>query len=333
MNKSPNSYQSAENLDIDVQSSLQNLNSMNVHRTPEIEEWTNLSLIHPVSFQLTKLFIYLRVTPNTTSFIGFLFGVLAASALYNYQNPWMVLVGAIGLFGWHVFDGTDGQLARATGQFSDIGKLVDGLCDHGTNILVYVSVAAALSTQYGNWVWIPVILAVCSHGIQASAMEYYRHEYDYWVHGKQASRNPTIEEIKARRLEKRAHRHIDMAYLWYLNMQHFFTGINDELRKRLDQALSSSDVDHSEVRNMYCKYNLATVRKWTILSTNYRSAILIGSCLIGSPLYYFIAEFTLWNGILIWARANQVATNNKVNTELSNLLEATHPQTRSEARV
>jgi len=329
MNKSSDSYQSAGSLDIDVQTSLQNLNSMNVHRTPEIEEWTNLNLIHPVSFQLTKLFIYLRITPNTTSFIGFLFGVLAASALYHYQNPWMVLVGAIGLFGWHVFDGTDGQLARATGQFSDIGKLIDGLCDHGTNILVYVFVAAALATQYGTWVWIPVFLAAISHGVQASAMEYYRHEYDYWVHGKKASRNPTIEEIKARRQGKREHRHIDMGYLWYLNMQHVFAGIDDELRSRLDLAFSSSDVDHAEVRNIYRRNNLATVRKWTILSTNYRSAILISTCLLGSPLYYFIAEFTLWNGILIWARANQVVANDNVNRQLANLLQPARSEVQS----
>ena len=319
MNKSPNSFQSAGNLDIDVQTSLQNLKAMNVHRTCEIEEWTNLRLIHPLSLRLAKIFINLRIAPNTVSFVGFLFGVLAASALYLYPNPWMVLAGAIGLFGWHVLDGADGMVARATGQFSAIGQLIDGICDHGTNILVYVSVTTALAAQYGPWVWIPALLAAFSHAIQASAMEYYRHEYDYWVHAKEASHNPSIKEIKARQKENSAHRHIDLGYLWYLNMQQVCVGIDGELRERLKQLLTSANSDHLKVRNIYRQTNLPIVRRWTLLSTNYRSAILLAACLAGSPLYYFVAEFTLWNGLLIWVRAQQATANKRLIRELDNL--------------
>lgn len=173
MNKSSNSFQSVGKLEIGIRDSLRDLKATNIYRTLEIEDWANLHLIHPVSLQLVKCFINTRVTPNTVSSIGFLFGVLAASALYHYQNPWMVLVGAIGLVGWHVLDGADGPLARATGQSSDIGKLIDGLCDHAANVLIYVCVATALATQHGHWGWIPAKLAAFSYAIQASAMEYY----------------------------------------------------------------------------------------------------------------------------------------------------------------
>lgn len=102
-------------------------------------------------------------------------------------------------------------------------------------------------------------------------------------------------------------------------MQKIFVNIDCELRDRLRQLLTSADLDHSKVRNTYRQYNLLAVRKWILLNNNYRSAILLVACLAGSPLYYFVAEFTLWNGLLIWVQANQATTNEKLKKELDDL--------------
>ena len=183
-------------------------------------------------------------------------------------------------------------------------------------MLVVFWVPSGGGTQYGCWVWSITILAAFSHAIQASAMEYYRHEYDYWVYAKAASYNPSIEEIRSRPQARAAHRYLHSVYPWYLKMQQLFVGIDSDLRDRLKLLLSSTTIDHPEVRAIYRHYNLSMVRKWTFLSTNYRSAILLLACLVGSPLYYFIAEFTLWNLLLLWVRGRQISINNKLKKEL-----------------
>ena len=51
-----------------------------VRRASEIEEITNLYVIHPVSTFLTPRFARLGITPNAVSVAGMGFGVLAAFA-------------------------------------------------------------------------------------------------------------------------------------------------------------------------------------------------------------------------------------------------------------
>ncbi len=84
------------------------------------------------------------------SSFGMICGLLAGFCYYNYQNPLFAVLGFALMFMWHVFDGADGQLARATQNFSEIGKVIDGVCDYVTFISVYVGLSLALMPLMGN---------------------------------------------------------------------------------------------------------------------------------------------------------------------------------------
>ncbi len=113
-----------------------------VRRMSEIEEPTNLYVIHPLSSALTAIFARLGITPNMVSMGGMLFGILAGFAYYQYRDVRWAIAGFALMIAWHVMDGADGQLARLTNAQSELGKILDGICDYVTFIDVYVALAA-----------------------------------------------------------------------------------------------------------------------------------------------------------------------------------------------
>ena len=151
-----------------------------VRRTSEIEEVTNLYLIHPAAGFLTPVFARLGISPNAVSLAGMGFGLLAGFAYYHYQDPRYATLGFLLMIAWHVMDGADGQLARLTHAQSELGKILDGTCDYVTFVAVYSALAAAVSRQSGEWVWALAIAAGVSHAVQGMAYEAQRQEYNFW---------------------------------------------------------------------------------------------------------------------------------------------------------
>src|SRR3546814_2637451 len=78
------------------------------------------------------------------SIAGLLVGIASALAYFHWQNPLWAAAGLLLSLGWLVADGLDGMIARATGTSSAAGRVLDGICDHGVFICIYVSLAFSL---------------------------------------------------------------------------------------------------------------------------------------------------------------------------------------------
>lgn len=149
-------------------------------RPAEIEEPLNRWLIHRVSQRLLPHAIAAGVHPNLVSALGLAFGLGAAACYWHWRDPLLVLAGFGLMLAWHVCDGLDGQLARATGTASPFGQFVDGLCDYATYIAVYLAIAYSIE---GPW-----ILALCwtaggAHAVQAAWYEAERAAYARRIKG------------------------------------------------------------------------------------------------------------------------------------------------------
>jgi len=71
-----------------------------IRRTSEIEEITNLYLIHPIASFLTPIFVKLGISANAVSLAGMALGGLAGVAYYNYLDArWAIAGAALGLLG------------------------------------------------------------------------------------------------------------------------------------------------------------------------------------------------------------------------------------------
>jgi phosphatidylglycerophosphate synthase len=280
-------------------------------RTAEIEEVTNRWFIHPSSRFFVRFFERLGIHPNVVSMTGMTLGALAGWAYY-YNADWrMSLLGFALMVGWHVMDGADGQLARLTGKTSEIGKVLDGLCDHTAFLAVYVGLGVAIGRESGSWIWLLAVPAGVAHVMQASAYEFQRSVYDYAVRGKASARVATVEEFRAQ-MQALSGLALTFAklHLLYLKVQSKVSVQDDEMRSRLDTALAGAR--ELELRQRIRELLLPSVKQWSLLCSNYRTIAIFAACLIGWPALFFWYELVVLNVALFWLMARQRRINDTI---------------------
>ncbi len=262
-----------------------------VRRTLEIEDVTNRYGIHPISGWLVPLCARLGIPPNAVSVAGMGCGLLAGVAYAHYRDPWAALGGFLLMLAWHVLDGADGQLARLTNAQSQTGKILDGICDYVTFTAVYLGLALVLGRQHGAWVWGLVALSGACHAVQSAIYEVQRQEYNHWGHGRPSAALPE----RALPARPGAGDWLHAAYLW---VQLRSVGLTGAPRRRLEAALQQDPGHAAAIRSSYRETFAPAVRRWSVLSANYRTLGLFGCALLQRPLLYFSIEVVVLNAIL-----------------------------------
>ncbi len=295
--------------------------SEEIKRTGEIEEFTNLYIIHPISSWLVAKFIKLNITPNMVSSFGMLCGLLAGVCYYNYQSPMFALLGFALMFMWHVFDGADGQLARATQNFSEIGKVIDGVCDYVTFISVYVGLSLALVPIMGSQIWYISIFAGLCHAVQSGAYELQRSEYDFWGKGKENADLPSINTMIEEGKQKGSLGQIaNQLHIGYIRMQYAFSGVDNTFRRSLKEVLILAPEKEQEIRALYRELYSPAVNSWSIQCANYRTFAIFVTSIIGEPVYYFLFEIFALNIALIFLVQKQKLLNNLFTLRLKEII-------------
>ena len=274
--------------------------SESVTRTGEIEEFTNLHFIHPVSIRLTHLLARLGVSPNSVSFTGMLCGMLAGVAYYHYRDTSWAVAGFALMITWHILDGTDGQLARLTNSQSEFGKVIDGVCDYVTFIAVYLGLGYALAPQFGAGVWSVIVVAAACHAVQAAAYEVQRQEYNFWGYDKKSAELPRLADLAVwRDRGSFVQRLMGRLYVLYVRLQYTFSGVSTNLRDKLAAKLQQSTGQASLIRRRYREAFAPAVRQWAVMSANYRTVGIFACAALKVPLLYFVLEIFALTPVLI----------------------------------
>jgi len=279
-----------------------------IRRTSEIEEITNLYFVHPLANRLTRVFARLRISPNAVSLAGMALGVLAGFAYYRYTDPLWAVAGFILMIAWHVMDGADGQLARLTNAQSELGKILDGICDYVTFIAVYSALAAALTPRYGGWVWALAIVAGICHSVQAAAYEVQRQEYNFWGWDQKSAEFLPLDARPGRIVGgPLVPRVADTIHRLYVRCQVQVAGTVIAFHKKMAALLAAQPERTEFFRERYRAQFAGTVRIWSIMSANYRTLAIFIAVLAGKPLYYFWFEIVGFNLIMIFFISRQRA--------------------------
>ena len=98
------------------------------------------------------------LTPNQVTAASLAVALLAAGCFAAGSRPWYV-VGAVLLQLSFGLDCADGQLARLTGTFSDLGGWLDAMFDRLKEYAVYAGLAIG-SARTGNDVWLLAVTAL-----------------------------------------------------------------------------------------------------------------------------------------------------------------------------
>ncbi len=271
-----------------------------VRRAREIEEFTNLHFIHPIAGRLVVVLARLHIRPNAVSLAGMAFGVLAGVAYANYGNPLCAIAGFVLMIAWHVMDGADGQLARLTQAHSETGKILDGICDYVTFAAVYVGLATALGRQHGGWVWCVVIAAGACHAMQAAAYEAQREEYNFWRWGRKST---TLMELSApprpAAAAAPAQGLLDLLHGLYGRLQFLISGGTLVFHQRVAAALHARPELAGAIPQRYREVFAPMIRRWSVLSSNYRTLGIFICALANAPLYYFWFEIIGFSVIMV----------------------------------
>lgn len=149
-------------------------------RDPRIEDPTNLWVVHLAGRALLPFALRLRIPANVVSLLGLLFGASAAAAFYRWEDWRFTLAGFLFCILWLIADGLDGMIARAGGTASAFGRFLDGVCDHVVFVLIYVSLAASLSSPAA---WALASVAGAAHALQATLYEGERTRFHRRIRG------------------------------------------------------------------------------------------------------------------------------------------------------
>lgn len=253
-------------------------------RDRRIEDPTNLWIIHPAGRRLLPWFVARGISANAVSVAGLALGTLAAFAYSNWTAwPWAV-AGLLLSIAWLIADGLDGMIARATGTASPLGRALDGLCDHGVFVLIYVVLASSIGTLEG---WVLAVAAGIAHAVQSSLYEGERARFHRRCKGVAAdppvpSRNPLV------RLYDRVAGAVDR----------FAFAFDDALRRQPDPARFCAAYGEAAARPM---------RLMWLLSANVRVYAIFLACLAGNPRLFWWFELIPLTAILlaglVWHRA------------------------------
>ena len=267
-------------------------------RPRELQDTLNHHLYHPLAWRLALLLSRTPLTPNMVSVIGACF-VMAAG--FSYAQPGWPAPALIGMalhMSWHVVDGADGDLARITGRASPIGEMVDGLCDYGSHLVLYLVLGWLLAAQIGLLGWLLMLAAGLSHVVQANHVEVEKRSYQWWVYGTPWLRLTQSGEGAAR---KGVLALVSGAYLALAERTTRGSG-------RIDAALAAADPAAAErlrAAALAEAPRLMPILKW--LGANPRAPLLGLSMLAGSPLWYFLWLIMGLNLLLVYSVRQQDA--------------------------
>ena len=253
-------------------------------RDRRIEDPTNLWIVHPAAAALLPWFVAQGISANMVSVGGLFLGGSAAIAYAQWQSWPFAVLGLLLSIAWLIADGLDGMIARATGTASALGRALDGLCDHGVFVLIYVVLALSLGTAGG---WALAIVAGVAHAVQSNLYESERARFHRRCKGLAVGAPPPPGGHPLVRLYDRV------------------GGTLERFAGRFDAALGRVP-DPAALALAYGSAATPPMRLMSLLSANVRVYAIFLSCLAGDPRLFWwieIGPLTLILGIgLVWHR-------------------------------
>lgn len=258
-------------------------------RDRRIEDPTNLYLIHPAAHALLPLALRWRVSANSVSVVGLALGAVAAWLIHHWRSPGAATLALAFAAAWLVADGLDGMVARATRTSSALGRVLDGVVDHGVFVLLYVALATSIGTAEG---WTLAVCGGVAHALQSALFEGERARFHRRMAGEPfrpypPSANPLVT---------------------------LYNGIATALDRRtatFERALADANDPH-RFGATYGALAARPMRFMALLSANTRLLVLWIACVVGDPRLFWWVEIGPMSVLLVltllWHRRVETMT-------------------------
>lgn len=289
---------------------------LNGIKSVETEDWIDLLFYRPSGLLFAKVARLLRLSPNAVTIFGMLAGVLAGLFLATAEQSWHFLFGALALLASGVLDSADGQLARMTGTSSQLGLVLDGICDNVVFGAIYLGGAYSLLNPFGIWAFALAVIAGACHSLQSATLDFYLREYLFFTSGKPGYWNPTRAELRHEISSAKGwDRVLLLLRFSWISQQQMICGPRREWRL---EWRAWAEQHAAELAALYRRHHYSPLYLFRPLGSNLHTLFLL--------LFFFLARFDLYllfvdllgmNLLLCLARKNQIHADAKFHAEAS----------------
>ena len=278
-------------------------------KSMDTEEHIDLAFYRPIGYMWACLAKKLGITPNAITIASIFIGI-AAGVLFYYNNLWLNICGMVLLMWANSFDSADGQLARMTGQYSRIGRILDGLSGDFWFATIYVAICLRenVTSEFFSahpWlIWVIAVVTGICHAKQAASADYYRQFHLYFLKGEEGSELDTASELKKKLAELSWKENFwkKLTLTFYTNYtvnQESNTRAMQTLRRELARRFPDGRIPQS-FRDAFRRKSLPLMKYTNILSFNWRTIALFVSLFLMMPWLYFAFELVVLNILMVY---------------------------------
>lgn len=278
-------------------------------KSMDTEEHIDLAFYRPIGYMWACLAKKLGITPNAITIASIFIGI-AAGVLFYYNDLWLNICGMVLLMWANSFDSADGQLARMTGQYSRIGRILDGLSGDFWFATIYVAICLRenVTSEFFSahpWlIWVIAVVTGICHAKQAASADYYRQFHLYFLKGEEGSELDTASELKKKLAELSWKENFwkKLTLTFYTNYtvnQESNTRAMQTLRRELSRRFPDGRIPQS-FRDAFRRKSLPLMKYTNILSFNWRTIALFVSLFLMMPWLYFAFELVVLNILMVY---------------------------------
>ncbi len=252
------------------------------------DEPINTYCVRPIAGLIVRPLYRTRVTPNQVTVAAMVSGLIAA-VCYAWGTPSLTLLGGAFLWAKDILDSADGQLARARGAYSRIGRFLDSIGDFAVNAAVLAAITASLAVRSASAWFVPAgVLALLGMSLRVSYHVFYHVSF---LHLQNAyALNRTNEELTDE--DRRSGQ-------WTVRLQRVYLllyGWQDRLMARIDAWCYGSPGPEDSLRSLW--YGDRTgVRLSGFLGMGTEIAVLVLFSLVNRLEWYLGVNLFAQNGI------------------------------------
>ena len=272
-------------------------------KSQDTEEWIDLVFYRPIGYYWALFFEKINVTPNMVTVLSILLGT-AAGVMFYFTDLWLNVLGMILLVWANSYDSADGQLARLTGNYSRVGRILDGIAGDCWFISIYAAICCRLMPEWGFYIWLLAAVTGYFHGKQASMADYIRNVHLLFVKGRKGSELDETSKLREQaRLLTWKKNFIEklfmIFYIPYTQEQEKWTPQLQVFQKTLAEKFGENEYP-ADFRDAFRKASKPMIKYTNILSFNTRVIALFISIFAGLPYLYFLFELSVMNVLLFY---------------------------------
>lgn len=277
----------------------------------DIEERFDIYFSRFFGLYFAKIGKYYYLTPTQVSLASLFVGVVGGALLFHQNERLFIGTGCFLIVLAGVLDSADGQLARMTGQSSDLGRYIDGVIDNFVFIAIYIGGSLYFFEVYGWWILALAFASAYTISLKAALYEFYKTEYLQLVGKSTSGHIPLSADDLETVGDKWYHKVIHAIAKDYTGKQLRYTTRTVEWRRKALEF--SKDEQKQEAFDVtYRMLNKPLLTWWALFcgTNTHRTAIIVFSLMARFDLYLWAS--TIWTIALIPLTISQKVKDRKL---------------------